>query len=144
MCLHPRWVVGAGRAACFRDEPTFAGIRLPPAPAPQSPAPELPTGLGGWQDRAACRGIASSVFFSPDSERGQARARRESNARPICRACPVLTQCRERALTTGEPYGIWGGMTERERRQQARQLRRDEHRSVPPEPARPRPLAAAR
>lgn len=68
-----------------------------------------------WQLRGACRGVDSSVFFPPDGERGQARARRERNAKEWCRICPVLAECRAHALEVGEPYGIWGGMTEAER-----------------------------
>lgn len=79
---------------------------------------------GDWREDAACRGIESSVFFSPDAERGQARAQRESRARRICADCPVLRQCRDHALVTGEPYGIWGGTTETDRRRHARRLRR--------------------
>ena len=77
----------------------------------------------GWREVAACRGVASSVFFSPDGERGQARARREANARQICEECPVLAQCRDHALTADETYGIWGGMTEADRRRHARRTR---------------------
>ncbi|MEO8815589.1 MAG: WhiB family transcriptional regulator [Mycobacterium sp.] len=68
-----------------------------------------------WQLRGACRGIDSSVFFPPDGERGRARAQRERNAQEWCRNCPVIAKCREHALTVGEPYGIWGGMSEAER-----------------------------
>ncbi|AEF42470.1 WhiB-like protein [Hoyosella subflava DQS3-9A1] len=57
----------------------------------------------------------SSVFFHPDGERGRARLERERRAKALCRECPVLAQCREHALTVGEPYGIWGGMSESER-----------------------------
>mgnify|MGYP002753500384 CR=1 FL=1 len=32
------------------------------------------------------------------------------------RVCPVLEECRDHALSTREPYGVWGGMSEEERR----------------------------
>ncbi|RZI86970.1 MAG: WhiB family transcriptional regulator [Microbacterium sp.] len=86
---------------------------------------------------AACRGVQPSVFFSADGERGPTRARRESRARQICRDCPVLTECRDHALTAGEPYGIWGGMTERDRRWHTRRLGRGEHRPLAPHRGRP-------
>ncbi|MCW4352508.1 WhiB family transcriptional regulator [Hoyosella sp. YIM 151337] len=70
-----------------------------------------------WQRHGLCRGVDSSVFFHPDGERGRARLERERRAKALCRDCPVLTQCREHALTVGEPYGIWGGMSESERLQ---------------------------
>ena len=37
------------------------------------------------------------------------------HAKQLCRACPVITQCRTHALQVGEPYGIWGGLSESER-----------------------------
>lgn len=67
-----------------------------------------------WQKDGLCRGLQSSVFFHPDGERGRARGRRVAKAKAVCRRCPVIQQCREHALTVGEPYGIWGGMSEQE------------------------------
>lgn len=76
--------------------------------------------LWHWQLRGACRGEDSSVFFHPEGERGRARALREARAKEICGTCPVLEQCRAHALRVGEPYGIWGGMSEAERMAQLR------------------------
>ncbi|HAT1355015.1 TPA: WhiB family transcriptional regulator, partial [Corynebacterium striatum] len=36
-------------------------------------------------------------------------------AKAICNSCPVLELCREHALRSAEPYGVWGGMSESER-----------------------------
>lgn len=69
-----------------------------------------------WQLRGLCRQLDSSVFFTQDSERGAIRARREQRAKAVCARCPVLRQCREHALRAREPYGVWGGMTEHERK----------------------------
>lgn len=69
-----------------------------------------------WQADAACRGMDSSVFFSPNGERGLARRRREEAARAICRTCPVSSPCALFAKASREPYGVWGGHTEAERR----------------------------
>ncbi len=68
-----------------------------------------------WQLQGLCRGVDSSVFFHPDGERGRARLQRERRAKEMCRSCPVMTQCRAHALDVGEPYGIWGGLSETER-----------------------------
>ena len=68
-----------------------------------------------WQIHGSCRGEDSSVFFNPDGERGRARSRRENHAKAICATCPVLDECRQHALAVGEPYGIWGGLSESER-----------------------------
>jgi len=68
-----------------------------------------------WQLQGLCRGVDSSVFFHPDGERGRARVQRERRAKEMCRSCPVMNQCRAHALDVGEPYGIWGGLSETER-----------------------------
>lgn len=70
-----------------------------------------------WQRRGSCRGLDSAWFFHPDAERGQARAERVRHAKEICKSCPVIVECRHHALTVIEPYGIWGGLDEGERRQ---------------------------
>lgn len=69
-----------------------------------------------WQVIAACRGMDVEIFFHPyDEERRTARERRIERAKAICQECPVLTQCRNHALATREPYGVWGGLSESER-----------------------------
>lgn len=73
--------------------------------------------LWDWQLSAACRGMASSLFFHPEGERGPARARRETSAKAVCLKCPALQACRTHALQVHEPYGIWGGLSEGERLQ---------------------------
>ena len=79
----------------------------------QLPGPN--TDLWDWQMHGLCRGADSSVFFHPDGERGRARAQREMRAKQMCKQCPVITQCRSHALRVGEPYGIWGGLSESDR-----------------------------
>nr|WP_272885088.1 WhiB family transcriptional regulator [Corynebacterium phoceense] len=71
--------------------------------------------LWEWQLHGACRGENSDVFYHPDGERGRARAQRENRAKAICSGCPVIELCREHALASAEPYGVWGGMSETER-----------------------------
>ncbi len=64
-----------------------------------------------------CRGNHSHLFFPPSTfERKDERERRELRARAICRVCPVMSECLEYAMRIREPYGIWGGFTENERR----------------------------
>jgi WhiB family transcriptional regulator, redox-sensing transcriptional regulator len=63
-----------------------------------------------WQNRAACRGVEVEIFFPPD------RDPIETVAKEICRACTVREDCLEYCLSHREEHGIWGGMTERERR----------------------------
>jgi WhiB family redox-sensing transcriptional regulator len=70
-----------------------------------------------WQERAACRGVDTESFYGPESIRAtELRDREIEKAKRICRRCPVLSVCREWALDTGEPYGVWGGLTSAERR----------------------------
>nr|WP_220296855.1 WhiB family transcriptional regulator [Streptomyces sp. MBT84] len=69
----------------------------------------------GWQSSASCRGMDSSVFFSPSDERGAQRRQREQRAQVICRRCPVRRPCAAFALRTAQTYGVWGGLTEADR-----------------------------
>lgn len=62
-----------------------------------------------WWDRANCLGLDPDPFFP---ERGGST----DDARDVCRGCVVRAECLEYALTTGQKFGIWGGMSERERR----------------------------
>ena len=67
-----------------------------------------------WQDFANCRGADADLFFP---ERGASTRR----AKSICAACEVKTECLEFAIVQGEKFGIWGGMSERERRKVRRE-----------------------
>ena len=62
-----------------------------------------------WMADAACIGKPQAWFFP-------GRGELTSTAKNICAGCPVLDTCREYALGKGEHHGIWGGMSERERR----------------------------
>ena len=68
-----------------------------------------------WQARGACATQDTELFFHPENERGPRREAREKAAKAVCATCPVLQQCREHALETREPYGVWGGLSEPER-----------------------------
>lgn len=67
-----------------------------------------------WQDFANCRGADADLFFP---ERGASTRK----AKAICTACEVKLDCLEFALVEGEKFGIWGGMSERERRRVRRE-----------------------
>ncbi|MBU8827758.1 WhiB family transcriptional regulator [Mycolicibacterium goodii] len=68
-----------------------------------------------WQLGGLCRGDDTGVFFSADGERGAARAYREMRAKKMCSRCPVIAECRAYALSVGEPYGVWGGLSASDR-----------------------------
>lgn len=63
---------------------------------------------GEWALSGACRDVDPELLFSSGSV--QTRAKR------ICRSCPVWRQCRTEALENRIEFGLWGGLTERERR----------------------------
>lgn len=71
-----------------------------------------------WQGNALCRGNHAHLFFPPSTfERKDDRERRELRAKAICDVCPVKSECIDYALSIREPFGIWGGMTEVDRRE---------------------------
>ena len=70
-----------------------------------------------WHLKAACRGPESELFFPPSfPERREEREAREDKAKAICGDCGVRPECLDFALRVREPHGIWGGLTEAERR----------------------------
>jgi len=70
-----------------------------------------------WQRSAVCAGEVSAMFYPPvSSEARRSKRSREASAKAICEACPVRQPCLDHALANDERYGIWGGLTDRERR----------------------------
>lgn len=71
-----------------------------------------------WQEHGLCRADDASAFFPPPHfEHKPERMAREARAKAICAQCPVRVACLRWALRTKEPYGVWGGYSESERRQ---------------------------
>jgi WhiB family redox-sensing transcriptional regulator len=75
-------------------------------PAQRSPHP--PLGGVDWASQAACRGGDPDALFVQGAAQNQAKV--------VCRACPVRVRCLADALDNRVEFGVWGGMTERERR----------------------------
>ncbi|SLH38627.1 WhiB family transcriptional regulator [Mycobacteroides abscessus] len=77
----------------------------------------LPTDLGTlddldseqWQEKALCAQTDPEAFF-PDKGGSTREAKR------ICQGCEVKDECLEHAMANDERFGIWGGLSERERR----------------------------
>lgn len=67
-----------------------------------------------WQEQANCLGVDPDLFFP---ERGAST--REAKA--VCGSCEVRADCLEYALDHAEKFGIWGGLSERERRRLRRE-----------------------
>jgi len=80
-----------------------------------------------WREQAACRGTDLEVFFP-------GRGESAGPARRVCAACPVRQPCLDYAITNRIAYGVWGGLTERERRalqsRWVRATRRDRDRAI--------------
>jgi WhiB family redox-sensing transcriptional regulator len=73
-----------------------------------------------WQQAAACRGPNQVIFFPPARlERRTDKRRREARAKEICLTCSVKDPCLDYAVGIREQHGIWGGLTENERREVA-------------------------
>ena len=77
----------------------------------------LTTSQAEWQLKAACRGPQAAVFFPPTTpERRDEKRVREAIAKGICEECCVRDECLDYAMKIREPHGIWGGLSETERR----------------------------
>jgi len=77
-------------------------------PATVGPAAQLPEPSGDWTARSACRGTDPDELFVTGAAQHRAKA--------VCLGCPVRTECLADALDSKVEFGVWGGMTERERR----------------------------
>ena len=62
----------------------------------------------GWVSKARCRFTDADELF--------VRGTAQKKAAAICRNCPVIAECRADALDNRVEFGVWGGMTERQRR----------------------------
>jgi WhiB family transcriptional regulator, redox-sensing transcriptional regulator len=62
----------------------------------------------GWAGRAACRTTDPDTLFVQGAAQNRAKL--------VCMGCPVRTECLADALDNRVEFGVWGGMTERERR----------------------------
>src|SRR5262245_45714039 len=82
-------------------------LRLTNGPSANEPDPH-------WQEQALCTQTDPEAFFPEPGRLANA-------AKRICARCDVRGECLEYALANDERFGIWGGLTEHERRE----LRRD-------------------
>lgn len=73
--------------------------------APPTPSRSEPD----WRTTGPCKDDADAMF--PTSNAAEIE-----HAKSYCRMCPVIERCLQWALETGEEYGVWGGLSEKERR----------------------------
>jgi WhiB family redox-sensing transcriptional regulator len=66
-----------------------------------------------WYEKANCRNHPTSLFFTSEDEKPAQRRTREAKAKALCLQCEVQAEC---FVAGFNEYGIWGGKTERERR----------------------------
>jgi WhiB family redox-sensing transcriptional regulator len=78
--------------------------------------------MADWRHRAACRKEDPEMFF-PVGQSGPALVQ-VNKAKAVCRRCPVATECLIWALKSGQDAGVWGGLSEDERRSLKRRAQR--------------------
>jgi len=77
-----------------------------------------------WVHRARCKDEDPELFF-PIGTTGPAAVQIE-RAKAICVRCDVRAECLEWAMSTAQDAGVWGGLSEEERRALRRARRRSE------------------
>lgn len=97
------------------------GDRAPERPHPEPDWDGLdlfgldePAGVLAWQERALCAQTDPESFF-PEKGGSTREAKR------VCTSCEVRIECLDYALANDERFGIWGGLSERERRRVRRE-----------------------
>ncbi|TMK85931.1 MAG: WhiB family transcriptional regulator [Actinobacteria bacterium] len=68
-----------------------------------------------WQDEARCHEYDPELFFDP-------HRRSERRAKSVCKRCEVRSECLLMALESRAEFGVWGGLTSKERRKLIRQV----------------------
>ena len=81
-----------------------------------------------WRFQAACREEDPELFF-PVGNTGPALLQIEE-AKSLCRICPVMERCRQWAFDSGQDAGVWGGLSEDERRTLKRRASRERSRQA--------------
>ncbi len=81
-----------------------------------------------WRHEAACRDERDPDLFFPIGATGPALLQ-IAEAKAVCRRCPVIADCLGWALESGQDAGVWGGMSENERRALKRREARTRARS---------------
>ena len=77
-----------------------------PAQVPAPPSPPVPG--DDWALRSACRDTDPDELFVQGAAQNRAKV--------VCAGCPVRLECLADALDNQVEFGVWGGLTERERR----------------------------
>jgi WhiB family transcriptional regulator, redox-sensing transcriptional regulator len=81
-----------------------------------------------WRHRAACRDVDPELFF-PIGNTGPALMQIDE-AKQVCRSCSMVDACLKWALESGQDAGVWGGLSEDERRALKRRNARNRARTA--------------
>jgi WhiB family transcriptional regulator, redox-sensing transcriptional regulator len=74
-----------------------------------------------WRTRAACRDEDPELFFPVGT--GWLAQRQTGQAKAVCARCPVRAECLNWAMATRQSVGVWGGLSEDDRRASRRPRR---------------------
>jgi WhiB family redox-sensing transcriptional regulator len=69
-----------------------------------------------WTKYARCKNFDPEIFFPISDKDTDLGMRQQRTAKQICGSCPVHRECLAFALKTQQAYGVWGGLSETERR----------------------------
>lgn len=105
-----------------------AQARTQPAKTQEDTPVDTSHSTADWRHRAACRNEDPERFF-PVGNTGPALLQIEE-AKAVCRRCPVQEQCLQWALETRQDAGVWGGLSEDERRAMKRRATRNRSRQA--------------
>lgn len=101
----------------------IAARRAPTAGSPPRPVSVLVLGFlerarpaPSWRRGANCAGVDPELFYPQRGGSKVLQAEQIRQAKAVCDGCAVRAQCLTEALERQEPWGIWGGLSERERR----------------------------
>jgi len=106
------WLTPGRCTACWRnhEEGRWCNCDCHRTAAQMPPQPSR-----NWRARAACQNVDPELFF-PSEVGGPAAEARAAKAKAVCVGCPVRAECLDWALRHSLGHGVWGGLTEEERR----------------------------
>ncbi|MFM8599267.1 MAG: WhiB family transcriptional regulator [Mycobacterium sp.] len=85
-------------------------------PAARRTSPQLHASLNGPDGEARIAWVSKALCRTTDPDQLFVRGAAQRKAAIICRHCPVIAECGADALDNRVEFGVWGGMTERQRR----------------------------
>ena len=78
-----------------------------------------------WMSRGSCLGEDSEVFYPSVGRSDASKA-----AKKVCARCPVRVRCLDFAMRHNEEFGVWGGLTARQRRSLRREKLKKERQAA--------------